>query len=98
HTARRHPALDPADRGRGAQTENPRRFPPALALFDKRDRPRPEVLRISPRHRSTSPLLSSNPNLICAPLETPLLFRFTSTENRSSEAIRSNLRRPRNSA
>jgi nitrite reductase (NO-forming) len=29
-------------------------------------------------------LLSSNPNLICAPLGTPLLSRFTSTENRSN--------------
>src|SRR5277367_1315335 len=88
HAARRRPALDPADRGRSAETKHPRRFPSALALFDKRDRPHPEVLRVSLRHRPTSLLPSSNPNLICDPVGTPLLFRFTSNENRSSEAGR----------
>src|SRR6202171_1618375 len=47
YTARCRPALDPADCGRGAETEHPRRFPSALAVFDQRDRPRPEVLRAS---------------------------------------------------
>src|SRR5882757_1818946 len=55
------PALDPADCGRGAKTEHPRRLPSALAVFDKRDRPRPEVLRVSLRHRATSLVLSKQP-------------------------------------
>ncbi len=37
------------------------RFPSALAVFDERDRPRPEILRVSLRHRATSPLLSKQP-------------------------------------
>jgi len=90
HTARRRPAFDPADRGRSAETKHPRRFPSALAVFDKRDRPHPEVLRVSLRHRQTSPLLPKQPNLICVPVGTPLPFRFTSTENRSSAYWRPN--------
>src|SRR6202163_3434152 len=61
YTARCRPALDPADCGRGAETEHPRRLPSALAVFDKRDRPRPEVLRVSLRHRATSLLLLKQP-------------------------------------
>src|SRR6202163_2045948 len=57
YTARCRPALDPADCCRGAETEHPRRFSSALAVFDKRNRPRPEVLRVSLRQRPTSPLL-----------------------------------------
>src|SRR5664279_3898856 len=90
YIARCRPALDPANCGRGAKTEHPRRFPSALAVFDKRDRPRPEVFRVSLRHRATSPLLSKQPNLICASLGTPLLFRCTSTENRSRAPFRFN--------
>src|SRR3978361_1519958 len=56
--ARCRPAFDPADRGRGAETEHPRRFPSALAVFDKRHRTPPEVVRVSYYHRATSRLLS----------------------------------------
>src|ERR1035438_9968571 len=85
YTARCRPALDPADCGRGAETEHPRRFPSALAVFDKRDRPRPEVLRVSLCHRATSPLLSKQPESDLRASGNPLIFfRFTSTESRSS--------------
>src|SRR5271168_2751732 len=47
YTARCRPALDPADCGRGPETEHPCRFPSALAVFDKRDRTSPEVLRVT---------------------------------------------------
>src|ERR1700676_215386 len=87
YTARCRPALDPADCGRGAETEHPRRFPSALAVFDKRDRPRPEVRRVSLRHRPTSPLLPKQLESDLRASGNPLPFRFTSTENRSSHAI-----------
>src|SRR5665213_3499697 len=44
YAARCHPAFNPANCGRGAETEHSRRFPSALTVLDKRDRPRPEVL------------------------------------------------------
>src|SRR6202045_844756 len=83
YTARCRPALDPADCGRGTETEHPRRLPSALAVFDKCDLPRPEVLRVSLRHRATSLLLSKQPESDLRAFGNPLLFRFTSTENRS---------------
>src|ERR1700738_1652623 len=73
YTARCRPALDPADWGRGAETEHPRRLPSDLSVFE-------EPFAIARPHCCCQ----TNPNLICAPLGTPLLFRFTSTENRSS--------------
>src|SRR5665213_950953 len=84
YTARCRPAFDPTNCGRGAETENPRRFSSALAVLDKRDRSRPEIIRVSLRYRQTSPLLSKQPESDLRPFGNPLMFRFTSTENRSS--------------
>src|SRR5271169_463114 len=50
--ARRRPALDPADRCRGADVEYTRHLPRALALLGHRDGPLPQVLRVSLRHRA----------------------------------------------
>src|ERR1700688_4321231 len=83
YTARCRPALDPADCGRGAKTEQPRRFPSALAVFDKRHRRALRSLEYPFAIARPRRCCQNNSNLICAPLGTPLLFRFTSTENRS---------------
>ena len=87
HTARCGLALDPADCGRSAETEHSRRFPSALVAFDERERSRPEVVRVSLCHRATSPLLSKQLESALRASENPLLFRFTSAENRSNDAI-----------
>ena len=59
------------DGGRGTETENPRRFPSALTVFDKPDRPLPKVLRVSLRHRATSQLLSKQSESDLRPFGNP---------------------------
>ena len=88
YTARRRPAFEPADCGRGAQTSTraaSRLLSPSSTSATARA---PEVLRISLCHRATPSLLSSDTNLICAPWRTPLLFRFTSIETALERAAR----------
>src|SRR5690242_1177953 len=45
------PALDPADRRRGADIEQSCRLPRALAILDDRNHAFPKIIRVSPCHR-----------------------------------------------
>src|SRR3974390_575136 len=61
NTPGRRPPLDPADRCRGANFEHTGCLARALAFLDNRDRSRPGIVRVSPCHRATPPLLSEQP-------------------------------------
>ena len=68
YTARCRPPLDPADCGRPAETEHPRRFP---SVSSSSTSAMPSPFRVSLRHRATPRCCQSNRNLICTPLGTP---------------------------
>jgi len=84
YTARCRPALDPADCGRGAEDEHP-----PLPVCSRRLRQGGDPARGLRSFeypfaiRATSPLLSKQPESDLRAFGNPLLFRFTSTENRS---------------
>src|SRR5262245_13325272 len=65
------PALDPADRRRGADLEQSCRLPCTLAILDDRNHAFPKIIRVSPCHRFPSSKLWEGPNLICTPAGIP---------------------------
>src|SRR6516165_11318988 len=77
------PAIHPTDGRRSAEVENARRLACTFAGLDKLNRPRPEVLGVSLRHRMPLHVAAEIPNLICESKGTPRALRFTSTGNRS---------------
>src|SRR6516225_1509285 len=82
------PAIHPTDGRRSAEVENARRLACTFAGLDKLNRPRPEVLGVSLRHRMPPHVAAEIPNLICEPKGIPRALRFTSTGNRSSSFSR----------
>src|SRR6516164_9301107 len=81
------PAIHPTDGRRSAEVENARRLACTFAGLDKLNRPRPEVLGVSLRHRMPPHVAAEIPNLICEPKGIPRALRFTSTGNRSNGAL-----------
>src|SRR5262245_20668075 len=80
------PALDPADRRRGADIEQSCRLPCALAILDDRNHAFPKIIRVSPCHRF--PLLEAfggTESDLHARRNPLLLFRFTSSRKCSSD-------------
>src|SRR5262245_437335 len=74
------PALDPADRRRGADIEQSCRLPCALAILDDRNHAFPKIIRVSSCHRL--PLLEAfggTESDLHARGNPLLLFRFTSS-------------------
>src|SRR6516162_9531001 len=65
------PAIHPTDGRRSAEVENARRLACTFAGLDKLNRPRPEVLGVSLRHRMPPHVAAEIPNLICEPKGTP---------------------------
>src|SRR5262245_34360706 len=85
------PALDPADRRRGADIEQSCRLPCALAILDDRNHAFPKIIRVSSCHRF--PLLEAfggTESDLHARGNPLLLFRFTSSRKCSSggESVR----------
>src|SRR5229473_2353297 len=69
--AGRRPAIDPADRSRGADVEQTPRLACALAGLHDRDCPYAQILRVSLRHRPPRRCRRRKQNLICAPQGIP---------------------------